>query len=190
MADATSDAKKTKQVLQERRLAALGQALKPLPLGLGFLGAGALGAGTYGRWISQTPAGSASALLLVGAGCTAYFAWQLSREGAVVCVGDAGVAIERAGELQRLLWCDMNRIHVDQDHLVLTGTGPELSIAEASHALAMSWILKEAAERLRSSSTLLPALPTGCPSQTQQTAFWAQSSLCKQPGAAAPRAKR
>jgi hypothetical protein len=63
-------------------------------------------------------------------------------------VGDAGVAVERGSELVRLLWCDMDRIRVDQDHLVLSGTGTTISVAESSQALAISWILKEAAERL------------------------------------------
>ena len=148
MADAPSEAKKNKRFLQERRLIAAGQPLTPMTILVGFVGAAALGAGTYGRWLSQPAGGFATALLVIGVGCAAYFAWQLSREGLVVCVGDAGVAIERSGEFERLLWCDMERIRVDQDHLVLSGTGPTLSIAQTTHALALSWILKEAAERL------------------------------------------
>ena len=122
--------------------------MNPLTLIVGFVGAGALGAGTYGRWLSQPATNFATALLVIGVACATYFAWQLSREGAVVRVGDAGVALERAGEIERLLWCDMERIRIDQDHLVLSGTGPTLSIAQATHALALTWILKEAAERL------------------------------------------
>lgn len=148
MAEPTSDAKKSKRFLQERRLAASGQPLKPLTLGIGFLGAAVLGVGTYSRWLSHPPSVYSTALLVIGVVGAAYFAWQLSREGALVCVGDAGVAIEHGGEVERLLWCDMDRIRVDQDHLVLTGTGPTLSVALGSHAIALSWILKEAAERL------------------------------------------
>ena len=146
MSDA--EAKKSKRFLQERRLVAAGQALQPSSLIAGFLGASALGAGIYGRWINQPAADYATALLVIGIACAAYFAWHLSREGAAVYVGDAGVAVEHKGEIERLLWCDMDRIRVDQDHLVLSGTGPTLSIAQATHALALSWILKEAAERL------------------------------------------
>ena len=141
MADAHLDSKKGKRFLQERRLIGAGQPIKPLPIVVGFLGAGALGVGTYGRWLSQPPSGSATPLLVVGVATAAYFAWQLSREAPVVCVGDAGVAVERGGELVRLLWCDMDRIRVDQDHLVLSGTGTTISVAEASQALAISWIL-------------------------------------------------
>jgi hypothetical protein len=148
MADANLDSKKGKRFLQERRLVGFAQPIKPLPIVVGFLGAGALGVGTYGRWLSQPPSSSATPLLVVGVATAAYFAWQLSREAPVVCVGDAGVAVERGSELVRLLWCDMDRIRVDQDHLVLSGTGTTISVAESSQALAISWILKEAAERL------------------------------------------
>jgi hypothetical protein len=143
-----TEAKKSKRSMQERRLVAAGQSLQPASLIAGFLGAAALGAGIYGRFINQPAADSATLLLVIGIACTAYFAWQLRREGTAVYVGDAGVAVEHKGEIERLLWCDMDRIRVDQDHLVLSGTGPTLSIAQATHALALSWILKEAAERL------------------------------------------
>lgn len=148
MADASRDAQKSKQFLQERRLVAAGQQLRPLALGVGFIGGGALGVGTYGRFISHTPLESAPLLLAVGVGCAAYFAWQLNREGTAVRVGDAGVALERGSEVERLLWCDMERIRVEHDHLVLGGAGPTLSIPQATHARAVSWVLKEAAERL------------------------------------------
>ena len=117
----------------------------------------------YGRWISQPAASSAPALLFIGVACTVYFAWQLGREGTIVRVGDAGVALEKGDEIERLLWCDMERIRVDQDHLVLSGTGPTLTIAHASHALALSWILKEAAERLPKVIDVAPAFADKLP---------------------------
>jgi len=156
MADAPSEAKKSKQVLQERRLAAAGQRMNPLTIAIGFVGAGALGAGTYGRWLNPTTESPAIALLAVGVVCAAYFAWQLSREGKVVRIGDAGVAIERGSEIERLLWCDMERIRVDQDHLVLSGTGPTLSVSISTHASAVSWVLKEAAERVPKAIDVTP----------------------------------
>jgi len=148
MTEAKSETKKSKQFLQERRLVALSQPMNLATLAIGFLGAGAFGAGTYGRWISQPPSELATLLLIVGALAAAYFGWQLNREGNAIRVGDAGVAVERAGQVERLLWCDMDRIRVEHDHLVLGGTGPTLSIAQISHARAISWILKEAAQRL------------------------------------------
>jgi len=148
MADANSEQKKSKRALQERRLVATGQRLKPLTVAIGFIGAVALGAGTYARWLTQNPDGPSGGLLVAGVVCAIYFAWQLSREGTAVRVGDAGVALERGSEIERLLWCDMERIRVKEDHLVLSGAGPTLSVAASAHASAISWILKEAAERL------------------------------------------
>jgi len=148
MADAHSETKKSKRVLQERRLIPTGQRMNPLTVAIGYVGSGALGAGSYGRWLNPTIDIPATILLVIGAVCAAYFAWQISREGTAVRVGDAGVALERGSETERLLWCDMERIRVDQDHLVLNGTGPALSVSISAHAHAVSWILKEAAERL------------------------------------------
>lgn len=147
MADAPSD-KKIKRLLQERRIVATGQRMNPLMAIIGFIGAGALGAGTYARWLSPKPEVPSTALLAVGILFALYFAWQLSREGAVVRVGDAGVALEKGSEIERLLWCDMERISVEQDNLVLHGTGPTISVSITNHARAVAWILKEAAERL------------------------------------------
>ena len=148
MADVSSEAKKSKRVLQERRLVATGQRMNPLTIAAGFVGAGALGAGTYSKWLNPNPDMPTGALLALGVAGAAYFAWQLSREGLAVRVGDAGVAIERGNEIERLLWCDLERIRVDDAHLVLSGTGPTLSVSTTSHPRAVSWILKEAAERV------------------------------------------
>jgi hypothetical protein len=148
MAEARTEPNKRKQFLEERRLVAHGQRLNAVVLGVGGLSALMLGSGTYARWLSPAPAEWATAALAAGIAGSLYFAWQLTREGPAVRVGDAGVAIEKGSEVERLLWCDMERIAVEENTLVLSGTGPTLRVAVLSHALAVSWILKEAAERL------------------------------------------
>jgi hypothetical protein len=163
MAEAQSDAHKGKRFLEERRLVAPNQRLTPVTLGVGALSAFGLGMGTYGRWLSQPPSEWATAELALGIVGAIFFAWQLSREGVAVRVGDAGVAIERGSEVVRLLWCDMKRIAVEKDQLVLSGTGPSLSIATTTHGRAVSWILKEAAERLPSLIDIAPKFADGLP---------------------------
>jgi hypothetical protein len=163
MADAHSDAKQGKRFLEERRLVASSQQLTPVTLGIGGLSALVLGMGAYGRWLSQPPAEWATAELALGLVGAIYFAWQLSREGVAIRVGDAGVAIERGSEVVRLLWCDMKRIAVEKDLLVMSGTGPALSISTTTHALAVSWILKEAAERLPSLIDVAPKFVDSLP---------------------------
>ena len=163
MGDAAFEAKKNKRILQERRLAATGQRLNPLATAIGFIGAGALGAGTYMRWLNPNPDNPATAVLVAGALCAGYFVWQLSREGLVVRVGDAGVALERGNEIERLLWCDMERIHVAEDNLVLSGAGPTLSVGITTHARAVAWILKEAAQRLPKVIDVTPSFVDRCP---------------------------
>ncbi len=148
MAEAQSEANGGKRFLEERRLVAHGQRVNPVAFGIGGVSALLLGSGTYERWLSQPPADWATAALVFGGAGAIYFAWQLNREGPAIRVGDAGVAIEQGSEVQRLLWCEMERISVEDGSLVLRGTGPTLRIATAAHPAAASWILKEAAERL------------------------------------------
>lgn len=147
MADASSD-KKNKRILQERRLVATGQRMPIVAIVVGFIGAGSLGAGTYGRWLNPNPDFPATALLVVGALGAAFFAWQLSREGTSVRVGDAGVALEHGSEVERMLWCDIERVAVEQGDLVLRGAGSSISVSITNHPRAVAWVLKEAAERL------------------------------------------
>jgi hypothetical protein len=160
---AEADADKGKRFLEERRLVAHGQQVNPLTLAAGGLGALLLGAGTYSRWLSQAPADWASMALGFGALGTVYFAWQINREGPAVRVGDAGVAIETGSEVQRLLWCDIDRIAIEGTDLVLSGTGPTLRVATTTHPLATAWILKEAAERLPAIIAVPPKFVDGLP---------------------------
>ncbi len=163
MAEDQSEASTGKRFLEERRLVASSQRLTAVTLGIGGVSALVLGAGTYGRWLSQPPSEMASVELAIGLVGSLYFAWQLSREEAAIRVGDAGVAIERGSEIVRLLWCDMERIAVENDNLVLSGTGPSLSVPIKTHALAASWILKEAAERMPSLIDIAPKFADALP---------------------------
>jgi len=163
MAEARTEANKGKQFLEERRLVAHGQRLNAVALGVGGLSALMLGSGTYTRWLSSAPAEWGTAALAAGIAGALYFAWQLTREGPAIRVGDAGVAIEKGSEVERLLWCDMERIAVEENNLVLSGTGPTLRVAVATHALAVSWILKEAAERLPRLLDVAPKFADGLP---------------------------
>jgi hypothetical protein len=163
MAEARTEVNKGKQFLEERRLVAHGQQLNTVAFGVGGLSALILGTGTYARWLSPVPVEWATPALALGVAGSLYFAWQLTREGPAIRVGDAGVAIEKGSEVQRLLWCDLERIAVEENALVLSGTGPTLRIAVATHALAASWILKEAAERLPRLIDVPPKFADGLP---------------------------
>lgn len=143
-----ADEKQSKQFLEERRLVAQGRQLNGGVSGAGLVSGLVLGIGTYARWLGDPAPDWANIALGLGLAGAVYFAWQLSREGVAVRVGDAGVAVEQGNELQRLLWCEMESISVEKDQLQLRGSGPVLSIPVTAHATAVAWILKEAAERL------------------------------------------
>lgn len=163
MAEARTEANEGKQFLEERRLVAHGQQLNAVALGVGGLSALMLGSGTYARWLSPAPADWAIPALALGIAGSLYFAWQLTREGPAIRVGDAGVAIEKGSEVERLLWCDLERICIEDNALVLRGAGPILRVAVTTHPLAVSWILKEAAERLPNLIDIPPKFADGLP---------------------------
>jgi hypothetical protein len=114
----------------------------------GVLGSLALGAGVYSQWVSAAPAAAAPYLLaggavaLVGALAFGDIATHPVR------VGDAGIAIEQGSELVRIAWCDLERVYVERDKLVLKTDEQSYELALAAQPQAASWILAEGFRRV------------------------------------------
>src|SRR5687768_8472018 len=88
---------------------------------VGMAGALVLGAGVYGNWVREEALSYAPYLVAVGAVALGGALWKGGAELGSVRVGDAGVALERGGELQRILWCDVERIALDDGRIVVKG---------------------------------------------------------------------
>jgi hypothetical protein len=136
-----------KQPHTERRFQPEALQTTKIAVGAGLLGALVLGAGVYEQWLRDPPFKYSPYLIVVGALGVVGGLMHGDLARFPVRVGDAGVAIENGTELKRLAWCDMRRIHVDRGALVLEGD-PLLKLAISTHRAAVSWILKEAVERV------------------------------------------
>jgi hypothetical protein len=142
-------ARKTrKRRLQERRFDAPPLSSTPLAVAGGALGALALGAGVHGQLIRTEPLSFAP--YLVAGGAAALLAALVLGDSAAypVRVGDGGVAVERRGEVSRLLWCDVDAVLLQGNDLVIKSADLVLRIPVKQHAAAVAWIVKEVGERL------------------------------------------
>ncbi|MGE0322602.1 MAG: hypothetical protein AB7K71_06490 [Polyangiaceae bacterium] len=139
--------KKSGGKAHERRFDAPGLTTTPVALIGGALGALALGAGVHGQWIRDEPVRYAP--FLVAGGAAALMAALVFGDAAAypVRVGDAGVAVERRGEISRVLWCDVESIFLQGNDLVVSSKDLVLRIPVKLHQSAVAWIVKEASER-------------------------------------------
>lgn len=123
----------------------------PAPVGpviIGLLGAFATGVGVYAQWVSDPTPAWASLPFFLGLAALAAGMWLTDARVPPLRVGDAGIAIEKGTEVQRLAWCDLERVSFQGRHLVAEGAGVVFRVPRKDHAQGVSWILKEAAERL------------------------------------------
>jgi hypothetical protein len=152
MAELKRTSKKRKQaaarVRRERRFLPDQTQTSKLGFGALLLGALLLGAGLYAQWIRDEPLSYAPYLLSGGALALAVAVWFGDAGAVPLRVGDAGVAIEKGAELTRLAWCDMQRVALERDNVVIAGSEVTFKIPVPPHRQAVAWILSEGARRV------------------------------------------
>jgi hypothetical protein len=114
----------------------------------GMVGALALGAGVYGNWVREEALAYAPYLVAVGAVALGGALWKSGTEPGNVRVGDAGVALERGGELLRILWCDIERIALKDGRIVVSGKQSSITFPVDAHPKATAWLASEAGRRI------------------------------------------
>jgi hypothetical protein len=107
-----------------------------------------LGAGTQAQWIVETPRPFAVYLLAVGALGLIYGLWVNGRDARPVRVGDAGLAFEQGGEIQRFPWYDMKRIRIQGGAVVIEHSRRTVKVHTVAHAAAAAILIEEAARRI------------------------------------------
>jgi hypothetical protein len=129
------------------------------------------GAVTYSSFGAAEPSEYRNLLLGLGAAALAIALYRYLSTASTVLVGDAGVALERGGEVERLLWWEIASIRQEAGGLVLRGAHTNLRIDPTQYAQAARAILREARERLPAvldiSDKLVDGLPKP-PSSTQE----------------------
>ena len=138
----------------ERRFVA--QQSSRLGLGLSALGCASLGAGVFGTWLASEPVSGSGWLLGAGVLVAGAGAALLLKEPPSVRVGALGVTLGDPREAQHVPWCELQRIHLAGEELVLeTAKGP-LRLSLASQGRAAARIVAEAAQRIGSRLELSP----------------------------------
>lgn len=144
------DKGRTKERPTERRFVPTITGRAKLVAALGALGALALGAGVYAQWIREEPLAYSPWLLAAGAVLVALATFVPDPGSMPLRVGPAGIAVERGGsEPERLAWCDVERIAMAGDAVVVTGPREmRITAGLPHHAAAAAWIVAEALERI------------------------------------------
>ncbi len=105
------------------------------------------GAGVYGQWVADPSIEYAGWLLVGGLACYGVAYWLGTSNVVPVRVGDAGVALE-SGELQRVLWCDLQRLSVVGSQLMVKSAEFTLAIPIGPQSKAVARIVAEATKRV------------------------------------------
>jgi len=164
MAEATkTKKKKKKRIRKERRFVGEQTYASKLAVSIGMLGGLGLGAGVYSQWVSAQPASVAP--YLVGAGALllggALFYGDLGT--LPIRVGDAGIAIERGKEIERIAWCDLERVHAVDGKLLLEGKGQSFGIVIAAHSKGVARLLAEGTRRVPEAMDVKRSAISGLP---------------------------
>lgn len=115
---------------------------------LGLAGSALLGAGAFGSFLASTPPSGSGAAVVAGLAALAATAMLWPRADLVVRVGAMGVSYGEVGDERRVPWCDVERVRLAADQLVLEVNGQPMSIPLSRHAAAAARILAEASMRL------------------------------------------
>jgi hypothetical protein len=117
-------------------------------LGLIALGCAGLGAAVYGLWLAPDPVAGSGWILGAGVLLVGLGAGLGARRAPTLRVGPFGITLGDPREVQRLPWCDIQRIHVSGELLrIETARGP-LQLPFAAYGPAIARIVAEAAARI------------------------------------------
>lgn len=159
----TKKGKKTKRTRKERRYVGEQTYASKLAVFVGVLGSVGLGAGVYSQWVSETPTKAAPFVLVAGAlalGGALYFG---DLGTLPIRVGDAGVAIERGNELERIAWCDLERVSVKDGKLRLEAKGQTFELVVAAHPKGIARLLAEGTRRVPEAMDVKRSAVSGLP---------------------------
>lgn len=138
----------------EMRFAPTNSASAALSMLAMSLGALAVGAGVYGKFIRTSMGAATEAhpwsvyLLVGGAILFAAAAFLGAMPASPVRVGDAGIATEKGGSLERMAWYEVDSISFDGSTLTARGAGKVFVLPVKAHLDAVMRIATEAKRRI------------------------------------------
>lgn len=107
-----------------------------------------LGAGCFALWVIDPPVSWASYLVAVGGLGLGVALWFGSPPETAVLVGDAGVGVEDGRDVSRVRWYQMKTLSIRRGQVLVTGEKGSLTFSLGANTKGLSFLLKEAAERM------------------------------------------
>jgi len=137
-----------KRERKERKFTAEATYASKLAIVGGMAGALALGAGVYAQWVRDQPTGYAGYLVAAGALVLGAALFRTGADPGTLRVGDAGVGFEKNNDLVRILWCDIERISLDGEKLVVRGKEGVIAFPRAAFPKGAAVLVGEAGRRV------------------------------------------
>lgn len=75
-----------------------------------------------------------------------WWLWQPRAD--IVRVGPAGIGLERRGEIERIRWCEVDKLTTTLSYLEIHAKGTTHHVSVDSHPMAVARIIAEAAQRI------------------------------------------
>jgi len=160
--------KKKKRERKERRYTGEQTYASKVTVGVGMLGGLGLGAGVYSQWVADQARNSAPYMVIAGAVLLGGALVFGDLHTSPVRVGDGGVALEKGRDLVRILWCDLERVRVEDGKLLLEGDEQTISIPIAGQPQAVARILAEGTRRVPGAMDVKKSALVGLPEPSER----------------------
>jgi hypothetical protein len=159
----TKKGKKTKRTRKERRYVGEPTYSSKLAVWVGILGSLGLGAGVYSQWVSDNPAKAAPYLLVAGAVLLGGALYYGELGTLPIRVGDAGVAIEKGKEIERVAWCDLERVWIKDGKLRLEAGEQTFEIVIDAQPKGVARLIAEGTRRVPEAMDVKAKAVSGLP---------------------------
>ncbi len=144
--------------LRERRFSA---SFEPIPkpvFALAALSAAAVGAGFYDKFLTGVQHDEGIWLILLGLFGVGAAAWRLGLGAPDLLLGDAGIAVDRADEVERIPWFELKSVTRSGDSLHLVGDSRRITLPITAHRVGVAQLLSELRSRPITLTERLPEL--------------------------------
>ncbi|OQX69663.1 MAG: hypothetical protein B6A08_03405 [Sorangiineae bacterium NIC37A_2] len=135
---------------------------------VGMLGSLILGAGCFALWVIDPPVAFASYLVAVGGLGLGVALWFGSPAETALLIGDAGVGVEDGRDVSRVRWFQIKTLRIRGDRVTIEADKKTLEFSLGANTRGLSYLLKEAAERVPNILDVDKSITEGLPAPDEK----------------------